>query len=1356
MSKSRLTPVLKGLNPIEKSRVETWVPTDREGLVVRVRDPGPGEGIPVTLIEDLTEVEVHDETSGAWIRGRAAAQTTPGWPVTLIKAVERIRAEAERAMVCPECDSYLILRDRDLECAECGLCMNPDCPNCGGRTALRYRKLKGQPADIPPAFWACRDDACASALLWGQRDPQPQQVPDKPWTEHGEREEQIAEAREVLDHPLVSEANAVKKLRVILDENPDRVLPLVLGETTPSGKKTVQARLEEKLAEERRQGKPRRRVKRRAQKARRVQPGEKREGIKYYGPEDSLPGPSGTSLVEVPEDDETSVASSVYPHHRLAHAALNPIQSRVLDVYDRNCNVVIAASTSAGKTLSAEMVMGDALDRGAKAIFLAPLRAVSQEKYDDWCDEDHPWSELGVEICTGDYTMSQAKRKALRRADVIVMTSEMLDSKTRRMGSDENGWLMETLCVVGSSGIALADGTTKTIKEIVEERLEIEVLAFNHSIGKVVKRRVTGWHKNRLGDRNLVEITCGTASLTCTEDHEIYQRGVGYTAARKLTSSSTLEVLDAGQEGTQIRREAHGRADGHRAIGCHRDTARRQLTIVGNREPGKCQNACEEQPRTAGVRVVEVRDASASCADSSEGGAESWIQARRNGIRIFHEVLRRGPTQDQTIDRTREDGDARSAGLVDGARGTGRVVHGRRIEVEGGESRTTYTVNDCRRGAVDVALAQGGVEYRDQADVGQEQSLRGATYSGGIRRAVYGYRETIRDRDNMHGAQGIAQERVAVLHDVRHRVRGNEASDPARDETCHLPVRGLHEGPSPYDSETERREDRFVYDLTVEGEHNYFAEGVLVHNCVVVDEAHLLTMKDRGDALECGLERFTRFNPHARIVLLSATMPNVHELGSWLTRLNGKPTRLVQSAWRPTKLTVHPVPYDHQTSGYSYHKNEDSKRAKAIELLQKYSEDKWIVFVHTKKMGHALLAQLRDRHEPAEFHSADLTRDNRLRLEDRFRHGDLRVVVATSTLAYGINMPARRVMVVGIHRGLEKVAPLDVLQMFGRAGRVGLDPEGDAYLLVPETRDPREFDRTVEAYSKPGLIESQLNELHTLAFHLTAEVAEGSVRTTADAVAWHARSLAAQQGRGLDQEGKVLSASRVMHDLCQCGVLKEEDGSYEATQLGHVASRLYYSPFDVADWASNFRWAAERDKHHNDDVVAWALGNVRSAYSKSYLPKEHAGDMGDLEWRLGQVGVDRASNLPPACLAFRGMIEGTKYRAMSSYQRQLEYDADRIMQAITMIDARVLKSLGKTYCDGLGMRLRYGCSWEEADLCHIPGVGSRRARQLAAAGVSGVMDVLENRKKVVDALGSKIAQSVIRGAKEVARKRGAR
>lgn len=65
-----------------------------------------------------------------------------------------------------------------------------------------------------------------------------------------------------------------------------------------------------------------------------------------------------------------------------------------------------------------------------------------------------------------------------------------------------------------------------------------------------------------------------------------------------------------------------------------------------------------------------------------------------------------------------------------------------------------------------------------------------------------------------------------------------------------------------------------------------------------------------------------------------------------------------------------------------------------------------------------------------------MDKDKRIKLEKKFKEDPkFRVVIATSTLAWGCNLPARRVIILGVHRGLTLVDNFDIWQEVGRAGR---------------------------------------------------------------------------------------------------------------------------------------------------------------------------------------------------------------------------------------------------------------------------------------------------------------------------------
>lgn len=534
-----------------------------------------------------------------------------------------------------------------------------------------------------------------------------------------------------------------------------------------------------------------------------------------------------------------------------------------------------------------------------------------------------------------------------------------------------------------------------------------------------------------------------------------------------------------------------------------------------------------------------------------------------------------------------------------------------------------------------------------------------------------------------------------------------------------------------------------------------------LHNIgvIVIDEAHLIGSKERGPRLETALMRFNEYNSQCQFVFMSATVPNVDDYLEWIKKLTNRETILIKSNYRPCKLNMHYKTFD--DSIYNRRKRYDelelARMQKSLEIIAENPTDQFLVFTGNKTWGRKFTEMLKKRGFKTDFHNADLGLVNRRKLESDFNDGALQILVSSSTLAWGVNVNARRVILAHTAYGMEEMDVADIWQACGRAGRIKFHNEGDAYIIIQGSKEIVEIQRIEKGFN----IKSQLNDPRTLMFHVVNEINTGNVRNKQELYAWYERSLAAIQNDILTEE----TCSKVLLFLKNKRMIwfNEEISQWETTQLGNITSLMYMDPLDVYDWFSNFTDLTNigvMEKSNNyyqveetDIKVCWALANIYSYKPESggFLSnaEKDASMVIDFGRRIGYVGPQTK-----IAAAYWYMLQGIEPdECLRSLYFALLNDMERVITTLKLIHANYGKYLAEANdikgwrfklieWDILLARLKYGVPRKYVPLVVLPDIGRVYAERLYSFGIKDKHDIVENKDKVIDIIGLKRAEKL--------------
>ncbi len=364
---------------------------------------------------------------------------------------------------------------------------------------------------------------------------------------------------------------------------------------------------------------------------------------------------------------------------------------------------------------------------------------------------------------------------------------------------------------------------------------------------------------------------------------------------------------------------------------------------------------------------------------------------------------------------------------------------------------------------------------------------------------------------------------------------------------------------------------------------------------VVADEVHLLNEAERGPTLEIVLARLLQVNPSMQVLALSATMGNVDEIAAWLK------AEFVITEWRPVTLKEGVLLHDEiQFKDGSARKIERKTSNDAVNLALNTvrTGGQALVFASTRKNAASLARKIADQtgkelsklakktleHEAEKvrgadertqlsegladlvacgtaFHHAGLAGAHRKIIEDLFRQGRIKVLTATPTLAFGMNLPARVVVVQDYRRyeagyGYYPISVLEYKQMAGRAGRPKYDKNGES-ILIAKTADEADYLMENFILAKPERIWSRLAVEKIIRGHVLATIASDFAQTETGVYEFFGKTFYAHQ---YDVKAIKSVIAKILKYLYDEEMLNVEGNKVFATKFGKRVSELYIDP----------------------------------------------------------------------------------------------------------------------------------------------------------------------------------------------------
>ena len=455
---------------------------------------------------------------------------------------------------------------------------------------------------------------------------------------------------------------------------------------------------------------------------------------------------------------------------------------------------------------------------------------------------------------------------------------------------------------------------------------------------------------------------------------------------------------------------------------------------------------------------------------------------------------------------------------------------------------------------------------------------------------------------------------------------------------------------------------------------------------VIIDEVHLLG-GDRGPILEIIVSRMNYIasqleSGSVRIMGMSTACANASDLANWLGVKLGNNQGLFNF-----RHSVRPVPLEIYIDGFPEQRGfcplmQSMNRPTFLAIKSHSPKKPVIVFVASRRQTRLTAKDLINlcgmENNPRRFlnfsseedleltlssikdtalrealsfgiglHHAGLVESDRTLVEQLFASNKVQILVATSTLAWGINLPAHLVVVKGTQyfdaklQGYKDMDLTDVLQMLGRAGRPQFDSSGVARIFTQDAK--KDFYKHFLHSGFP--VESSLHNV--LDNHLGAEISAGSVKTKQDALdyltwtfffrrlhknpTYYGLDISAEEWRDDPVKARQLAndfltglVEKSLESLAESDcIMAYGNGELDSTSYGKIMSYYYLSHLTVRTILSKSRATVRPSFGH---VMAW----VSLATEFDDLPVRHNEDLinAELAENLALSPAEYVNDLP--------------------------------------------------------------------------------------------------------------------------------